>query len=189
MRAIIWGQTIDATGIRVFMSTFNRSTGKPDECWEWAGGIFQGKPYGRFCATVNGKKITHRAHQFSYWIHKGEIPLDLVIRHSCHNGKCVNPDHLSIGTNQDNTDDMIKAGRKKFRIGDECSWRKINQKDALEIRRLLENTIFSQRDIAKIICCTWGVVQSIANGSGWKHLGPRPVRPVGSCINRSIKKK
>jgi hypothetical protein len=41
----------------------------------------------------------------------GEQPLDNCVLHSCDNPACVNPKHLSLGTYQDNTQDMMAKGR------------------------------------------------------------------------------
>ena len=36
----------------------------------------------------------------------------MVIRHTCDNPRCINPEHLIIGTQQDNVDDMVSRGRQ-----------------------------------------------------------------------------
>ena len=56
-----------------------------------------------------GKKIL-RSHQIAYLIINGK-PLPKVIRHSCHNPKCCNPEHLYDGTHTENMDDMFNALR------------------------------------------------------------------------------
>lgn len=76
-------------------------------CWNWTGSCIQ-KGYGHFVS----RGIHYVAHRESYKAFKGPIPDGLLVRHinSCHNRKCINPDHLELGTHQDNMDDMCKLG-------------------------------------------------------------------------------
>jgi hypothetical protein len=84
---------------------------KTDGCWLWVGGK---SPSGYGLISV-GKKSegTRSVHRLSYEMHHGPIPKGFVVMHSCDNRACVNPDHLSVGTHKDNTDDMIAKGRKR----------------------------------------------------------------------------
>lgn len=88
-------------------------------CWVWNGSIITedvGKQYGKF--RVGSRSDSSRrfitAHRYSYLVYKGEIPEGMLVCHTCDNPKCFNPEHLFIGTHQDNTDDMIKKGRDNF---------------------------------------------------------------------------
>lgn len=55
-------------------------------------------------------KLT-RAHQVSYYLHKGTIPEDKIVCHTCDNPWCVNPNHLFLGSWNDNVQDMLKKSR------------------------------------------------------------------------------
>ena len=75
-------------------------------CWWWTGHC-TGKGYGEF--KWKGKNWgTHRA---SWTLHNGEIPEGMHVLHHCDNRKCVNPEHLYLGTNQQNVDDREIRGR------------------------------------------------------------------------------
>lgn len=77
-----------------------------NQCWEWTGAK-NSKGYG----TLQVNTIKWLAHRYSYTISKGEIPKGLLIMHSCDNRKCVNPEHLSAGTQVDNMLDCTSKGR------------------------------------------------------------------------------
>ena len=59
-----------------------------------------------------------KGHRYSYTLFKGDIPEDLVIRHTCDNPACINPDHLILGTQKDNVQDMLERNRFRDAKGD-----------------------------------------------------------------------
>lgn len=85
---------------------FWRHVQKGEDCWNWTGSIKAG--YGQF--KVNRAPI--RAHRFSWELHFGAIVPDLLVCHHCDNPRCVRPDHLFLGSHLNNTQDMIRKGRK-----------------------------------------------------------------------------
>jgi hypothetical protein len=66
--------------------------------------------YGKF--TLEGKQVNHS--RAVYVQNKGLTLAAIqgkVVRHTCHNPACINPDHLVLGTWQDNMDDKMRAGK------------------------------------------------------------------------------
>ncbi|UJQ86761.1 HNH endonuclease [Gordonia phage Jalebi] len=60
-------------------------------------------------ARAPGGGYAHR----EAWIQAhGPIPKGMVIRHTCHNRRCINVDHLLLGTYKENTQDMFDANRQ-----------------------------------------------------------------------------
>lgn len=51
-------------------------------------------------------------HIKSYEVHNGPVPDGLIVRHKCDNTKCINPDHLEVGTKKDNRQDFLRRHPK-----------------------------------------------------------------------------
>jgi hypothetical protein len=82
-----------------------------DSCWLWTASCFP-RGYGRFNYPAgDGSRAIEAAHRASYMIHHGPIELGKVIMHSCDTPACVNPAHLSQGTQKDNMQDKMRKGR------------------------------------------------------------------------------
>lgn len=79
-------------------------------CWLWTGDTLH-NGYGRYGDI--GKR-TMRAHRYSYEKFVGPIPKGMFVCHSCDVPACVNPDHLWIGTAEQNMKDMINKGRGRW---------------------------------------------------------------------------
>jgi len=83
---------------------------KPDDCWLWMGATLEG--YG-IMRDVGRQML--KAHRFSYELHKGPIPKGLYVIHSCDVRRCVNPNHIRVGTAWENIQDIPAERRSRIR--------------------------------------------------------------------------
>lgn len=82
-----------------------------NDCWLWQGS-HNGKGYGELSQYALNKTLKPmRAHRLSWEIHNGKIPDGMCICHHCDNPRCVNPNHLFMGTHKDNMHDASVKGR------------------------------------------------------------------------------
>jgi len=94
-----------------FEAKINKDT--KNSCHEWTAHLVS-SGYGGF----KYKRKQWLAHRFTYILHHGEIPKGKVIMHKCDNKKCVNPDHLKLGTQVENIADMVAKGRAARQKGE-----------------------------------------------------------------------
>lgn len=143
---------------------FFKRVGKIDSgCWLWLGSLNAG--YGQF-RRDDGSIIL--AHRYSY-IHAFNSPIDgLVVMHKCDTPKCVNPDHLMLGTQAENVMDMHSKGRAKKRgvIGELHHQAKLTDDQVRLIRASDKKTA----DIAKEFGVSRTVIYDILKRRIWKHI-------------------
>jgi hypothetical protein len=126
-------------------------------CWEWIG-TKNGHGYGIF--LMPGERPV-RAHRFMYEREVGPIRDDQVVMHSCDNPACVNPQHLSIGTRDDNNRDM--RTKRRHRFGDSHHWTKLTTSQVLEVKALLASGQ-TQRSIARRFGVDASTISNIKTG-------------------------
>lgn len=86
---------------------------KTDTCWIWQAQL-NNKGYGVF--MYYSKKLRRKsrqmyAHRVSWTLTYGAIPDAMRVLHKCDNPPCCNPEHLFLGTQADNMNDMASKGR------------------------------------------------------------------------------
>lgn len=155
------------------MERFWAQTHRENDCIIYTQAI--DKDYGRF----SFKSKTYRAHRFSYMIHKGDIPEGYVIRHTCDNKLCVNPDHLLLGTHQDNMIDMVNRNRVKW--GSEAPKAKLSATQVLEI---LTDWLSgaSQTSLAQKYSVSQASIYSIVQGRSWCRVTGLKYFPVSAYL-------
>ncbi len=138
----------------------NEATG----CWEWTGHIAS-DGYGIFWPDgTRSEKMRVRAHRFSYERSRGPIPAGLFVCHRCDNRKCLNPDHLFLGTDADNSADKVKEGRQAY--GTKIPQAKLTEKEVIAIRGTIG---ISQRALAKQYGVSCTTISDIKTGKWWKQ--------------------
>ena len=143
---------------------------KSDGCWEWTAARFP-FGYGRFSVGVERKSA--QAHRVAWELTHGAIPSShLFVCHRCDNPPCVRPEHLFLGTIQDNTADMNRKGRRAPaaltpRPGALNGNAKLGPGDVDAIRRALADGVFQKR-IAAAFGISQAHVSRIARSQSWR---------------------
>lgn len=132
-------------------------------CWIWVAGI-NSRGYGQF---YDGK-TRHRAHRFSWEFHFGPIPKEMCVCHRCDNPLCVNPDHLFLGTQQENTADRTRKNRTARIFGEQNASSILTEEEVLKIHQMTE----SHARVAALFGVKRYTIYSIRRGLSWPHLHP-----------------
>lgn len=149
-----------------FLSRFWLQVNKTDNCWLWTG-YPTTDGYGQIRPPNTKGTITIRAHRASWIIHNGPIPDGLWVLHDCPGGDnslCVRPDHLWLGTHEDNMRDKAEKGR--------TGTAKLTPALVTEIRNLHQSSDITQECLGKRFNVNRKTVADILNGRNWKHVPP-----------------
>lgn len=127
-------------------------------CHEWIGFLMP-NGYGQF--HKDGK--TAYAHRVAWEIANGSMP-DGFVLHKCDNRKCVNPDHLFVGSFDDNMADMMAKNRQA--AGERSGHAKLTKEIVLAIR----SEVGLHREIGAKYGVTQSLVSMIRSGRIWKSV-------------------
>lgn len=144
--------------------------GTTDSCWQWIGHV---NWHGYGDCTMHSKSRT--AHRVAWELVNGDIPKGLHVLHRCDNRLCVNPNHLFLGTHQENMADMKRKGRGRTspKAGELHPQAKLTANDVREIRQLLSARpapMPLKRTVARRFGVSPHTVENIIYRHSWKHL-------------------
>lgn len=156
-------------------------------CWLW-GGAVSSMGYGNAYAGVNGERKQWAAHRLSWIRHNGRVPERTeFVCHTCDTPACVNPDHLFLGTPKENTQDMMRKGRRvapviknracgerhgsktkpeRLKRGSAHHQAKITESDVLDIRASKEPL----SALSKRYGMTPTTLSKVRRGLLWRHV-------------------
>lgn len=103
-----WPKPPSQIKYKTLMEAFDAqvSRGAPDQCWD-AHKVQDKRGYGR----VHFRDNRYKAHRVAYILFVGPIPPGKEVCHKCDRRRCANPNHLFLGTHDDNMQDMVRKGR------------------------------------------------------------------------------
>jgi hypothetical protein len=139
--------------------------GPHGSCHLWTA-CTSGKGYGRICEGVGSSKNL-RAHRVAWELANGPIPDGLHVLHHCDNSRCVNVEHLFLGTNADNVADRDGKGRQAR--GSDVHPSKLTEADIPRIRQLLVDGL-TQAEVGRRYGVTHSQISRINTGHTWGHV-------------------
>lgn len=119
---------------------------------------------------VTFKQKRYRASRHVYTQMFGEIPKGLLVRHKCDNRACINPEHLELGTHQENSNDMKLRKRHKPNNGEKCHFAKLNEEQVKELRKLHATEKYNYHDLSSLFHISYRAAYEIVTRKTWKHI-------------------
>lgn len=151
--------------MKSFLDRFWEKVNTSGSCWIWTSATW-GSGYGFF--WTGGKLRSQFAHRISWELANAkEIPEGLCVMHSCDNKLCVNPAHLSLGTNKENTEDSMRKGRRAIGMRN-GGGKKLHDDDVRIIRA--QKGFASSGKLSAAFDVSRSVIKAIWRNKIWKHV-------------------
>lgn len=131
-------------------------------CWVWMGSS-QVRGYGEIISN----KRKHLAHRASYEAFVGPIPKGMYVCHACDNVSCVNPNHLFLGTQKQNLQDMASKGRSTW--GEKNPMAKLTEEQVKEIKQGFASGK-TDTELAKQFNMSRQGINNIRNNKLWGYI-------------------
>jgi hypothetical protein len=133
----------------------------PDECWEWTAST-NNWGYGQ----IVDRGGPRGAHRVSWEFHNGVIPEHddnevICVLHKCDNRRCINPNHLFLGTRADNSADMMNKGRSSGKLCESA---------VKQIRKYYAAGGCSQKWLALVYGVGQTQISNIVNRKQWNFI-------------------
>jgi hypothetical protein len=142
----------------------NIEKNRDNDCWRWTGAL-RIRDYGSY--YYNGRN--QLAHRVSWQINFGPIPDGIHVLHTCDNPSCVNPEHLRLGTHQDNMADRDAKGRQYDRNGEKNGRAKLTSEDVNNIRMQYSSGSITRKSLADKFNVNIGTIGRALSGRTWRQ--------------------
>lgn len=127
----------------------------------------------RVGSKTDGSRTMRGAHVITWENHnKQMVPKGMVVRHTCDNPPCCNPEHLSLGTQGDNVRECHAKGRARPGVskGEANGQSKLTEQDVIKIRAEFRQGA-AKTALARKYSVSDTLIRKVVNKSAWSHVG------------------
>lgn len=148
---------------------FWENVDQTNQCWLWLGARTH-HPTHSYGVLIRDNR-RRRAHRFAWELENGPVPQGFLVCHSCDTPLCVRVEHLFLGTNRDNTQDMLAKDRHgKRRVHGSSHHKAVLTEASVSQLRRERAAGSSLSSLAEKYGVSKGLVWQISVGRIWKHV-------------------
>lgn len=170
----------------IIKAVYDNTVENHEGCWIWQGPVNHSGYPG---INYNGQRLS-KVHRHVYRIINKDLPEGLLVRHRCHNKRCLNPLHLDVGTHKDNAKDAIDNQHSMLYMQDGSDNHQANMSEAqvYEARILFRTENYSTAEIGRMFGVSRKNVANSINGtyySCYRDIPPYDWRDMDKILFRN----